>query len=319
MKSTLLIGEPMGLLAARETGPFDEVSSWDFFTAGAEMNVAIGISRLGQPVSYITKLGTDPFGSKIIKALQANGIDTSLITFSDDRKTGFMLKSRADEGDPEIYYYRKGSAASTLNTDDIEKLDLTDADWIHATGITPALTEETRSAIRRLEKKAHEEGLKFSFDPNLRPQLWNSTQEMADFMNEMAAKSDIFMPGIKECEICIGKTDPEEAAQTYLDQGCPCVIIKLGGDGAYYATKTESGYVPGFKVENIVDTVGAGDGFAAGVVSALKEGLPLDQAVLRGNAIGAIQLTSKSDNEGLPTREELDAFMAGDPDWRKTK
>lgn len=317
MKSTLLIGEPMGLLAARECGPFEEVGSWDFFTAGAEMNVAIGISRLGQPVSYITKLGTDPFGKKVIKALETNGIDTSLITYCNDRNTGFMLKSRADEGDPDIYYYRKGSAASTLSRKDIENLDLSSADWVHATGITPALTEETRSAIRTLEKRAHEEGLTFSFDPNLRPQLWNSTQEMADFMNEMAAKSDYFMPGIKECEICIGKSDPEEAAKAYLDLGCPCIIIKLGGDGAYYATPKTSGYVPGFKVEQIVDTVGAGDGFAAGVISALKEGLPIDQAVLRGNAIGAIQLTSKSDNEGLPDRDELSAFMASDPDWRK--
>ena len=86
---------------------------------------------------------------------------------------------------------------------------------------------------------------------------------------------------------------------------------------AYYATKDECGFVEGFKVEKIIDTVGAGDGFAAGVISALKEGLPLKEAVRRGNAIGAIQLTSKGDNDGLPTREELKAFMAGDKNWRK--
>ena len=68
--------------------------------------------------------------------------------------------------------------------------------------------------------------------------------------------------------------------------------------------------VPGFQVDEIVDTVGAGDGFAAGVISALLEGQDVEQAVTRGCAIGAIQLTSRGDNEGLPTREQLDAFMA---------
>ena len=91
----------------------------------------------------------------------------------------------------------------------------------------------------------------------------------------------------------------------------------MGGKGAYYASSSSSGYVPGFPVETIVDTVGAGDGFAAGVLSALREGLSLEDAVRRGNAIGAIQVMSLGDNDGLPTREELDAFMNGKKDWRK--
>ncbi len=81
------------------------------------------------------------------------------------------------------------------------------------------------------------------------------------------------------------------------------MIVKLGGDGAYYsADSSDGGYAPGVSVERIVDTVGAGDGFAVGVISALIEGLSLSEAARRGNAIGAIQISHKSDNEGLPTR-----------------
>ena len=307
----------MALFIARETGDLAEVGEWDSATCGAELNVAIGLSRLEHKVGYMTKLGNDPFGKRIEANIRENGISTDLITYTDDRFTGFMLKQKVLEGDPGIFYFRRNSAASTLCGADVDALDFSGYDWIHSTGISAALSDSTREALDRLERRAKESGMTFSFDPNLRPQLWPSVKAMADYMNMMASRADIFLPGIKECDVCIGETDPEKAAAAYLEMGARCVIIKLGGDGAYYATKEESGYVPGFKVEHIVDTVGAGDGFAAGVISALKEGLPLKEAVRRGNAIGAIQLTSKGDNDGLPTRQELAGFMAGRKGWRK--
>ena len=315
-KPTLLVGEPMGLLIAQEVGDLENVQAYDFVTCGAELNVAIGLSRLNHQVGYVTKLGNDPFGKRIINNMHENHIATDLIKFSDDRFTGFMLKSKVLEGDPKIFYFRRNSAASTLSGADVDALDFSNYDWIHATGITGALSENCREALEHLMQKAKQFNMKFTFDPNLRPQLWPSEEVMANYMNHMASKSDIFLPGIKECKICINEDNPEKAAKTYLDMGCGCVIIKLGAEGAYYASKDESGYVEGFKVEKIIDTVGAGDGFAAGVISALKEGLSLKEATRRGNAIGAIQLTSKGDNDGLPTREELERFMNGDKNWR---
>jgi 2-dehydro-3-deoxygluconokinase len=128
--------------------------------------------------------------------------------------------------------------------------------------------------------------------------------------------ADIFLPGINEAKTILGISEPEKIAEHYLSRGTKTVIIKLGADGAYYANEKESGYVPGFDVDTIVDTVGAGDGFAVGVLTALREDLPLAEAVRRGCAIGSIQLLSKGDNDGLPTTEELKKFMDGDPNWR---
>lgn len=92
--------------------------------------------------------------------------------------------------------------------------------------------------------------------------------------------------------------------------GVQNVIVKLGAKGAYYSERDgEKGTVPAFPVGEIVDTVGAGDGFAAGVISALCEGLSLREAACRGNVIGAIQITHKSDNEGLPTRDKLQEVL----------
>jgi 2-dehydro-3-deoxygluconokinase len=315
-KGTLLVGEPMGLFIAQNTGPFEDVDGYYSAIAGAEFNVAIGIQRLGHPVGYYTKLGNDPFGRRIVKMMDSENISTKLIQFYDDRFTGFMLKSKVEKGDPQIFYFRRNSAASTLSAADIEKLDLASYKAIHMTGITPALSQSAMEATEALLRRAREEGMLYSFDPNLRPQLWKDQQTMRDYMNGMAGRCDIFMPGINEARILTGSDVPEKIAEFYLKKGCKVVTVKLGDAGAYYATETESGYVKGFKAEKVVDTVGAGDGFAAGLLTAYHEGLSWEECVRRGNAVGAIQVMSLGDNDGLPTRKELFDFMDGKPDWR---
>lgn len=311
MKSGLILsGEPMGLLIAQSEGSLDSVSGYDLAVAGAEFNVAVGVARLGHRVTYMTKLGKDPFGERIIHVLDDNKIGNEFVAWSDEKKTGFMLKSRVTEGDPAIFYFRAGSAASTLSVEDVEKINFADYSHIHLTGILPALTDTTRAAVNLMFDKARAAGLLISFDPNLRPQLWPSREVMVKSINEMAAKADIVLPGTAEGKILMGSDNPQEINKFYLANGAKTVITKCGSEGAYVSTADEEFMVLGFKVEKVVDTVGAGDGFAAGVITGLMENLSLKDAVLRGNAIGAIQVMSRGDNEGLPYPDQLKAFMA---------
>lgn len=317
-KSILLVGEPMGLFIANEVGKLEDVENFSLTTCGAEFNVAVGVTRLGGKVTYMTKLGDDPFGKKIIKMMERTGISTDEIVFSDSRPTGFMFKEKVDTGDPGIFYCRKGSAASTLSAADADRLDFSKFDVVHLTGITPALSDSCREMAQRLNKKAKENNCLFSFDPNLRPQLWPSKEKMIEYINGMAAQSDLFLPGINEAKILIGEDQPQKIVQKYIALGAKTVVVKVGAKGAYYASRNgENGFTDGFPVEKVVDTVGAGDGFAAGVLTGLREGFSLPDAVRRGCAVGAIQVMSKGDNDGLPYREELDAFMNGNPHWRR--
>lgn len=317
MKQILLVGEPMSLFIAKQLGAFEEVNEYSLAVAGAEFNAAVGLSRLGQAVTYVTRLGSDPFGRRIVREMKKNGLDTSRILYSDERPTGFMFKSKVLEGDPAIFYFRKGSAASTFNTEDVLSLKLDDFDALHITGITPALSQCTRQAAETLFRRTRERGMFVSFDPNLRPQLWGSVDEMRACINRFAFDSDLFLPGIKEAAALSGLETPEEITRFYQSRGVGTVVIKLGAEGAYYASADESGYIAGFPVKEVVDTVGAGDGFAAGVLSGLRDGLSTAEAVRRGNAVGAIQVMSVGDNDGLPTMEELQDFMAGKVHWRK--
>lgn len=307
----LLIGEPMGLFIAEETGPLSGARRFTTSIAGAEYNVAVGLARLGHTPVYCTRLGKDPIGRQILDSMAANHIDTALVAETAAQPTGLMLKGSTREGDPEIAYYRQGSAASKMAPRDVDGLDLSGIDWLHVTGIFPAVSDSAMSATVRLLDRAAALDIPVSFDPNLRPQLWPDEKTMVNSLNRLAGYAQVVLPGIGEGKLLTGRSGEREIAGYYHALGAASVVVKLGDSGAYYSTNSgDSGYAPGVKVERVVDTVGAGDGFAVGVISALIEGLSLSEAARRGNAIGAIQVSHKSDNEGLPTRERLEAVLS---------
>lgn len=302
-------GEPMAMFYANDTGPLQEVQSFSKAMAGAETNVATGLSRLGHITGLVTKLGKDNFGKFIEASLKREGIDTESISFSHDHSTGMLIKSKVTTGDPQVEYFRKNSAASTLCLADFNKSYFDTAKHMHVTSISSALSPSCHEFSLHAMDYMHRNGKTVSFDPNLRPALWPDTQTMVDTINQLATRCDWFLPGIGEGKILTGYTTPEDIASFYLERGPSIVVIKLGPEGAYYKSQHQEGYVSGFKVDKVIDTVGAGDGFAVGVISALLENLPLEQAVRRANAIGALAVMSPGDMDGLPNREKLENFI----------
>lgn len=297
----------MVMFVAKTEGELHEVEEFTRMLAGAEVNVAIGLKRLEHSVSYVTKLGLDPFGTYIENKLKAEGLDAQ-VTKDSGHFTGYQLKNKVTEGDPQVFYFRRNSAASCLSEEDIENVELEGAKVLHITGIPPALSLSCRKATYRLIERARENGMLVSFDPNLRPSLWESQEVMIETVNDIASKADLVLPGTGEGLILMGSDKPEEIAAFYREKGARMVIVKAGAKGAYVDSEEGKRFYPGYKVKEVVDTVGAGDGFAVGVLSAYLEGLSEEEMADRGNAIGSIQVSVASDNEGLPTREELDAY-----------
>lgn len=308
-KKLLLIGEPMGIFIAKSEGKLESIKDFSFDVAGADYNVAVGMRRLWHDVRYVTKVGDDPFGRRILAGMRINGISTADISVVDNMRTGFMLKGKNRSGDPEIFYARRDSAASTMSTADMESVDLSDISYLHLTGITAALSDSCLDATFKIAERARAAGIFISFDPNLRPALWASRERMIQQTNKLSGMSDLVLPGIAEGEILTGSSEPKKIAEFYHKLGVKTVAIKLGSRGAYVSDGDIEVISDGFPVEEVVDTVGAGDGFAVGVLSALMEGLPITEAIIRGNAIGAMQVTHESDNDGLPNRSELTKFM----------
>ena len=126
-----------------------------------------------------------------------------------------------------------------------------------------------------------------------------------EHLNRLAGLADWVLPGLAEGRLLTGLQSPDEVAQFYLQQGANAVVVKLGAEGAYWQTGQGCGHVPGVPVARVVDTVGAGDGFAVGVISGRLEGLDWPAAVARGNWIGAQAVQVVGDMEGLPHRHQL--------------
>jgi 2-dehydro-3-deoxygluconokinase len=302
----ITFGEAMMLLVADRPGPLEYAEAFHKRTAGAETNVAIGLARLGLKVGWASRLGTDSMGRYLLNAMFGEGIDCSHVVCDATQKTGFQFKGKVTDGsDPPVEYHRKGSAASRMGVNDIDEAWLLSARHLHATGVFAAISATTLPAARKTMDLMRAAGRSVSFDPNLRPTLWATPELMRASINDLATRADWVLPGLEEGRFLTGETTPEGIARFYRQRGAKLVFVKLGSEGAYFDGEAGAGHVPGFPVAEVIDTVGAGDGFAVGVISALLDGLSVPEAVKRGAWIGARAVQVLGDSEGLPTRAEL--------------
>ena len=303
----ITFGEAMMLLVANRPGPLEYAENFYKRTAGAETNVAIGLARLGLKVGWASRLGTDSMSRYLLNAIAGEGVDCSHVVCDPTQNAGFQFKGMVTDGsDPPVEYHRKGSAASRMRVDDIDEAWLLSARHLHATGVFPAISTTTLPAARKTMDLMRAAGRSVSFDPNLRPTLWVTPELMRASINDLATRADWVLPGLAEGRFLTGEDSPEGIARFYRQRGAGLVIVKLGSEGAYFQNEVGDGYVPAFPVTEVVDTVGAGDGFAVGVISALLNGLSVPEAVRRGAWIGARAVQVLGDSEGLPTRAELD-------------
>ncbi|HEY1844757.1 MAG TPA: sugar kinase [Buttiauxella sp.] len=303
----ITIGEAMAMFVATETGDLAAAEKFVKRAAGAELNVATGLARLGLKVGWVSRVGSDSFGRYVLQQLAKEQIDSRGVTTDERYATGFQLKSKVEDGtDPIVEYFRKGSAASHLSVEDFNEEYFFSARHLHLSGVAAALSGTSLELLNHTAQAMKAKGKTISFDPNLRPVLWKSEAEMVKQLNQLAYQADWVLPGLKEGVMLTGEKTPEGIADFYLDKGVKTVVLKTGADGAWFKTSGgEKGAVAAVKVDNVVDTVGAGDGFAVGVISALLEGKSLPQAVSRGNKIGSLAIQVIGDSEGLPTRSAL--------------
>lgn len=311
----LSFGEAMAMFVATTTGDLAEIEHFSRGIAGADTNVAIGLSRLGFRVGWLSRVGNDSAGRYLRQKLEAEGLDCRYLATDSEFPTGLLFKERAEDGaDPLVEYMRKNSAASQLSSLDAGNVDFSALRHLHATGIPPAVSASCRELSWQLIQRARTQGASVSFDPNLRPALWASENEMRTTLNAMAAHANWVLPGLSEGRLLTGYDQAQDIAGFYLDQGAEAVVIKLGPEGSYYRgrlTGTDENFiVEGTPVAEVVDTVGAGDGFAVGFVSAMLDGRGPREALMRANLVGAEQVQVIGDMEGLPTRERLQQLEA---------
>jgi sugar/nucleoside kinase (ribokinase family) len=280
------------------------------FPGGADLNVAVALTRLGVQATWVSVLGNDAHGDYLADAVGQLGITPLLRRAAGP--TALMFKAGGAEGDPEVLQIRHHTAfsqhADALLTAEILALD--GIDHLHLTGIALGISPVVRATALSLLEAAIAANVTVSFDPNLRQNLWPDHDEMRSLLNTVAARADVVLPGIAEGQLLTGHDDPEAIADSYLRAGATEVVVKLGSAGARaYTADGQTARSRPFAVTPI-DTVGAGDGFAAGYISGLLTGAGLQHRLDQAAAVGALVTTRRGDLTAMPTRAEVNQLLS---------
>ena len=311
MSRFVTLGETMGLIRSDRIGPLNNNSAMIAGIGGAESNAAIALSRLGNDVSWVGRVGSDDFCRLIERELTAEGITT--FGLRGRGPTGLMIKTTPFNGRQDVSYARTLSAGSELNTGDISAPDIVaaieQAEVLHLTGITLAISGSSREAALKAVEIARASGTAVSFDVNHRSKLWSADKAHAAY-NELARKVDIVFAGFDEVRLLLDADSPVDPLdmKSSLDRiselGVRTPVIKEGTLGAWSLDGENVIHAPAITVD-AVDTVGAGDGFAAGFLDAIARGQAISAALSRGAEVGAFACLTPGDWEGYPRSSQL--------------
>ena len=309
------IGEVMGLLDPDGSGPLEDAEHFTLRVAGAEANVLIAVARLGHRAALVSAVGDDPVGRLVRRTLQAQGVDTNLVHTDPNAQTGVFFKERFDDGLRRVYYYRDGSAASRLTPAEAMLERVGTPAVLVVSGLSLGLGRPAGLAavVRRAVGRFAATGCTVIFDPNIRPGVWDGARARADFA-EIRGDVDVLIAGRDEMAVLMPDLPVPQAAEALCAEGMRAVVVKAGSRGAELYERGRSWPVAPFPVATVVDPVGAGDAFAAGVVTGILRGWPLLDGVRLGAVLGAKAVTTSGDWEAVPAGQSpqllLDAYLA---------
>jgi 2-dehydro-3-deoxygluconokinase len=300
--SVLLAGEVMAVLRARQ--PLRLGGQVNLSVAGSEGNVAIGMARLGVPVRFAGRVGPDELGALVLRTLRAEGVDVAACRTDPDAPTGLFLLEPGPGGRSRAIYHRRGAAGSKFSVADAEAAWDSGVDLLVISGITPGLSPGARAATERLLDLARAGGVPVAFLVNHRTALWPGPEEAARVLAPLAAQATVVLASEAELALIGGGATEEEAAASLRAAGVGEVVVTRGAAGAT-CRAGEGTFEQKAVPIAAVDTVGAGDAFAAGYLTARRAGLPVRERLATGARVAAFAVAAHGDWEGLPSREDI--------------
>lgn len=307
------VGETMAAMAPEPVAPLDDAEVLRLDVAGAESNVAMYLAAHGVPARWVSAVGDDPFGRRILRRVASVGVDVSGVRTDPARPTGLLVKNPGRDG-TRVHYYRRGSAAAALGPEILRSTALHGAGLVHLTGITPALSAGCRALVEAA--LAPDRPYPVSFDVNHRAALW--TDEPAPgTLRALADRADLVLVGLDEAQELWGPAVTDAAAVRALLPGPGVLVVKDGSREATAFVGAEPYTVPALTVR-VVEPVGAGDAFAAGFLAGLRDGGGPVRALRLGHLTAASALRVTADHGPLPSparRKEL--LDADDATWAR--
>lgn len=328
-----------GELLLRLTAPGRELmlqtGRFDVHAGGAEANVAVGLARLGHDCVMISRVPDNALGDAAAGHLRRYGVSTDGVATGPGRMGLYFLSPGAGLRASDIVYDREGSSFALAGPGDFDWDALLEgADLLHLSGITPALGKGSADAAIAAAEAARAKGLLVSFDGNYRAQLWeNWDSDPEAVLSRIVAQADILFGNHRDISLLLGKhfsgegeERRREAADAMFAQFPALNMIAstarhvVDADthriSARIDSREGSAQTDEVVVAGIIDRIGAGDAFAAGILHGLRQGLDLDDIVQAGLALTCLKHSLAGD-ASLFGQRDIDAFLAGELDVRR--
>jgi 5-dehydro-2-deoxygluconokinase len=286
----------------------EDVETFGKFLGGSAANVAVAAARLGHSPALITGVGDDPFGRFVRRALRDLGVDDRQVVVDQEHLTPVTFCEIFPPDNFPLYFYRRPTAPDLqVHRDalDLEAIRGADLFWATVTGLSAEPSRSAHHAAWQIRERRRHTVL----DLDYRPMFWASREEASAQVRAALPHVTVAVGNREECEVAVGETDPDRAADALLDAGVELAIVKQGPKGVLGRTRTERVVVPPTPVE-VVNGLGAGDAFGGSLVHGLLTGLSLEQLLRNANAAGAIVASRLECSTAMPTGAEVAAHVA---------
>jgi len=290
MPRVVTFGEAMLRLSPPGRRRIEQAASLDVWPAGSELNVAIGLARLGWSASWVSRLPRNPLGRLIEAHARANRVETASVTWADDTRLGLYFVEVAEPPRPTTALYdRAGSAFATLDPTELDWPELLEGvDAFHVSGITPALSKACATATEEALAAARAAGCHTSYDVNFRTRL-TTPEDAARQVERLAPHLDAVLCSNRDAHALFGLDEPDELRDRLAS---PLVVLSSREQRVAVGDTTE---VIRRRTYEAVDPIGAGDAFCAGFLDSLLNGVGLRIALERGETMSALKLTIPGD------------------------
>ncbi|MBT0565686.1 5-dehydro-2-deoxygluconokinase [Williamsia sp. CHRR-6] len=286
----------------------EDVSSFGKFLGGSAANVVVAAARLGHSAALVSGVGDDPFGRYVRGELTRLGVCDRHVVTDPHLPTPVTFCEMFPPDDFPLYFYRRPSAPDLqVRADQIDTRAVAGARLLWST-VTGLSQEPSRSA-HLAAWAARAAGPLTVLDLDYRPMFWTSAQAATDQVTRALEQVSVVVGNRDECAVAVGETDPHRAADALLERGVELAIVKQGPRGVLGKTREESVEVAPVEVD-VVNGLGAGDGFGGSLCHGLLAGWSLDKTLRHANAAGAIVAGRLECSTAMPTSDEIAAAVA---------
>jgi 5-dehydro-2-deoxygluconokinase len=290
----------------------EDVETFGKYLGGSATNVAIAAARHGRRTAVVTRTGDDPFGRFVRRELVRLGVSDAFVGVEPELLTPVTFCEIFPPDDFPLYFYRRPKApdlAITATSLDLDAIRDAGVFWATVTG----LSEEPSRSAHHVALTARARRRHTVLDLDYRPMFWNSPADATREVQRALPHVTVAVGNREECQIAVGETEPHRAADALLEHGVELAIVKQGPKGVLAKTRDETVEVAPYTVQ-VVNGLGAGDGFGGALCHGLLEGWDLERTLRFANVAGAIVASRRECSTAMPTTDEVEAAAEGATD-----